>query len=148
MVLNKVLPPPSFLPPPSSLLTSLLSSLLPPPSFLPALNALQDHAVVIEDPTYWLVVPMFERRGGRLERIPMDEEGMRVDLLEERLRAGLKVRYGSLLPLFFLSSSSLLSPFFLSPPPSAAPVRLCLFLLFACPILPPSLPFFVPLRSS
>lgn len=48
---------------------------------------------MIEDPTYWLAIPILERHNPEIERVPVDEYGMQVDLLEQKLKQGLHVRY-------------------------------------------------------
>nr|WP_244403844.1 PLP-dependent aminotransferase family protein [Pyrolobus fumarii] len=42
--------------------------------------------VIVEKPTYLAAVQVFRKRGARFEPIELDEDGMRVDLLEERLK--------------------------------------------------------------
>jgi len=41
---------------------------------------------IVEDPTYSIVLSLFESRGIKVVGIPMDKEGMRDDLLEEAIR--------------------------------------------------------------
>ncbi len=60
--------------------------------------------VIVENPTYLTAVKVFRYKGVRFLPVPMDEEGMRTDLLEERLRRlrgeGRRVKLAYLVPTF------------------------------------------------
>ncbi|HEY0815540.1 MAG TPA: PLP-dependent aminotransferase family protein [Pseudonocardia sp.] len=49
-------------------------------------------AVVVEDPAYVGALQVFQAAGAQLHGIPLDEDGMRVDTLAQRLAAGLRPR--------------------------------------------------------
>lgn len=48
--------------------------------------------VVVEDPAYVGALQVFQAAGADLHPVPLDGAGMRVDVLEDRLRAGLRPR--------------------------------------------------------
>ncbi|MFT4306238.1 MAG: PLP-dependent aminotransferase family protein [Microbacterium sp.] len=56
--------------------------------------------VAIEDPAYLGALSTLRRAGAVLAPIPVDEEGLRVDLLEERLREGLRPKLLYTVPTF------------------------------------------------
>lgn len=49
-------------------------------------------AVVVEDPAYVGALQVFQAAGAELHGVPLDDDGMRVDALAERLAAGLRPR--------------------------------------------------------
>ena len=49
-------------------------------------------AVVVEDPAYVGALQVFQAAGAALTGVPLDADGMRVDVLAERLAAGLRPR--------------------------------------------------------
>jgi 2-aminoadipate transaminase len=49
-------------------------------------------AVVVEDPAYVGALQVFQAAGAALHPVPLDGDGMRVDVLADRLRAGLRPR--------------------------------------------------------
>lgn len=49
-------------------------------------------AVVVEDPVYVGALQVFQAAGVALHAVPLDDDGMRVDVLAERLSAGLRPR--------------------------------------------------------
>jgi 2-aminoadipate transaminase len=49
-------------------------------------------SVVVEDPAYVGALQVFQAAGAELHAVPVDEEGMRVDALADRLAAGLRPR--------------------------------------------------------
>jgi len=58
--------------------------------------------IVIEEPTYLAAVNVFREHGAVFEAVPIDDEGMRTDLLEEKLarlhREGVKVKLAYTVP--------------------------------------------------
>jgi len=69
--------------------------------------------VVVEAPTYHWALPEFISLGAQIIQIPMDEDGMRVDLLEAEMRraqrAGLRTRLIYSMPTFHNPAGSTLS---------------------------------------
>jgi 2-aminoadipate transaminase len=65
--------------------------------------------VVIEAPTYLGAIMAFARYQAQLTGIPMDEHGMQVELLDERLRAGLKPKLVYVIPEYQNPSGRTLS---------------------------------------
>ncbi len=49
-------------------------------------------AVVVEDPAYVGALQVFQAAGAQLRGVPLDDDGMRVDVLADRLAAGLRPR--------------------------------------------------------
>ncbi|WP_300019481.1 PLP-dependent aminotransferase family protein [Pseudonocardia sp.] len=56
--------------------------------------------VVVEDPAYVGALQAFQAAGATLHPVPLDTGGMRVDLLEHRLRGGLRPRLVHTVPTF------------------------------------------------
>ncbi|MBO0701361.1 MAG: PLP-dependent aminotransferase family protein, partial [Candidatus Dormibacteraeota bacterium] len=65
-------------------------------------------AVVVEDPVYVGALGAFRLAEPELVAIPQDGQGMRVDLLEERLRAGLRPKLAYVTPTFHNPAGSTL----------------------------------------
>ena len=65
--------------------------------------------VVVDDPCYLGARQVFNAAGARLVGIPVDHAGLRVDVLGDRLRAGLRPRYLYTVPAFQNPSGSVLS---------------------------------------
>ena len=61
---------------------------------------LRGGAVVCEDPTYFLARGIFESHGAPIIGIPVDQYGMRVDLLEKKLEEGIQVDIVYSIPAF------------------------------------------------
>jgi len=57
-------------------------------------------AVACGDPTYFLARGIFEEQGREIVGIAVDEGGLRVDLLEERLEGGLSIAFVYCMPSF------------------------------------------------
>ena len=66
-------------------------------------------AVVVEAPTYLGAIMAFARYQAQLTGIPMDEDGMQVELLEERLQAGFKPKLVYVIPEYQNPSGRTLS---------------------------------------
>ena len=66
-------------------------------------------AVVVEAPTYLGAIMAFARYQAKLTGIPMDEDGMQVELLEERLQAGFKPKFVYIIPEYQNPSGRTLS---------------------------------------
>lgn len=64
--------------------------------------------VVVEDPAYVGALGAFRLAQASLVAIPQDADGMRVDLLEERLRAGLRPKLAYITPTFHNPAGSTL----------------------------------------
>jgi DNA-binding transcriptional MocR family regulator len=64
----------------------------------------RDDVVVVEAPTYHWALPEFTSRGARVVQIPVDEHGLRVDLLKQEMHvmkeAGLRVKLIYCMPTF------------------------------------------------
>ncbi|MEM9457627.1 MAG: PLP-dependent aminotransferase family protein [Myxococcota bacterium] len=70
-------------------------------SFVSQVFATSGQIVVCSDPTYFLARGVFESQGLRTVGIPVDEGGLRVDLLEERIvRDGLRPAFIYCMPSF------------------------------------------------
>ena len=69
----------------------------------------QGDVVVVEAPTYPGALAAFARRGARLVTVPMDDAGMRVDVLERVLASG-PVKLVFTVPNFSNPSGAVLSP--------------------------------------
>lgn len=65
--------------------------------------------VIVEAPTYLGAIMAFTRYEARLTGIPMDEHGMQVELLEERLQAGAKPKLVYVIPEYQNPSGRTLS---------------------------------------
>ena len=70
-------------------------------------------AVVVEAPTYYWALPEFASQGARVIEVPLDESGMRVDLLEGAVRraqkGGLRVKLIYCMPTFHNPAGATLS---------------------------------------
>ncbi|MCH0538529.1 PLP-dependent aminotransferase family protein [Streptomyces sp. MUM 203J] len=66
-------------------------------------------AVALDDPGYLGAVQLFRRAGARLLPVPTDREGMRVDVLEERLAAGERPKLVYVVPQFHNPTGGVLS---------------------------------------
>ncbi|MEM7151761.1 MAG: PLP-dependent aminotransferase family protein [Myxococcota bacterium] len=69
-------------------------------SFVAQVFARPGQAVVCSDPTYFLARGIFESQGLPTVGIPVDEGGLRVDLLQARLEAGLRPAFVYCMPSF------------------------------------------------
>lgn len=73
----------------------------------------QDDVVVVEAPTYPWALPEFQAQGAQIVQIPIDEHGLRVDLLESELerakRSGKRVKLIYCMPTFHNPSGATLS---------------------------------------
>lgn len=67
-----------------------------------------DH-VVVADPEYLGATQAFRRSGAELQPIPVDTEGLDVDVLAEELRSGLRPKFAYLVPHFHNPSGATLS---------------------------------------
>ncbi len=65
--------------------------------------------IVVEAPTYLGALMAFRGYGPRIHSIPMDDDGMLVDLLAERLEAGLRPKFVYVIPEFQNPSGRTLS---------------------------------------
>ncbi|MEJ7786329.1 MAG: PLP-dependent aminotransferase family protein, partial [Solirubrobacteraceae bacterium] len=68
-----------------------------------------DDDIVVEAPTYLGALMAFRGYGPRIHSIPMDDDGMLVDLLAERLEAGLRPKFVYVIPEFQNPSGRTLS---------------------------------------
>ncbi len=59
-----------------------------------------DDVVVVEDPAYLGALQVFRLAGARLEPVPVDESGLDVDILAERLEGGLRPKVVYVVPHF------------------------------------------------
>jgi 2-aminoadipate transaminase len=66
--------------------------------------------VVVENPVYPLAVKTLQLTGAEVRAIPLDADGLRTDLLEEQLRAGLRPRALYTVPDFHNPTGRTLSP--------------------------------------
>jgi 2-aminoadipate transaminase len=65
--------------------------------------------VALDDPSYLGAVQVFRRVGARLLAVPGDADGMRTDVLEQRLAAGARCRLVYVVPHFHNPTGALLS---------------------------------------
>lgn len=79
------------------LVTGGISSAL---AFVSQLFARAGQAVVCGDPTYFLAKGIFESQGLPVVGVPVDAGGMQVDVLEQRLAAGLRPAFVYCMPSF------------------------------------------------
>lgn len=70
--------------------------------------------VVVEAPTYYWALPEFASQGARIIQIPLDESGMRIDLLEDAMRRahgdGLRVKLIYCMPTFHNPAGATMPP--------------------------------------
>jgi 2-aminoadipate transaminase len=66
--------------------------------------------VVVEDPVYPLAVKTLQLTGAVIEPVPLDDHGLRTDILEARLRAGLRPRALYTVPDFHNPTGRTLAP--------------------------------------
>jgi 2-aminoadipate transaminase len=66
--------------------------------------------VVVEDPVYPLAVKTLQLTGAKIHAVAVDGEGLRTDLLEEQLRAGLRPRALYTVPDFHNPTGRTLAP--------------------------------------
>ncbi|WP_170285676.1 PLP-dependent aminotransferase family protein [Microbacterium rhizomatis] len=66
--------------------------------------------VVVENPVYPLAVKTLQLTGAEIHPVPLDADGLRTDVLEERLRAGLRPRALYTVPDFHNPTGRTLSP--------------------------------------
>jgi 2-aminoadipate transaminase len=66
-------------------------------------------SVVVDDPCYLGARQVLQAAGARLAGVPLDGEGLRVDLLADRLRAGLRPRLVYTVPAYQNPSGAVLS---------------------------------------
>lgn len=66
--------------------------------------------VVVEDPAYVGALQVFQAAGAALHPVPLDTDGMRVDVLEHRLRDGLRPRLVHTVPTFHNPRGVTLAP--------------------------------------
>lgn len=73
----------------------------------------QDDIVIVEAPTYHWALPEFGAQGAKIVQIPMDQDGLRVDLLEFEMeraeRSGARVKLIYCMPTFHNPSGATLS---------------------------------------
>jgi 2-aminoadipate transaminase len=65
--------------------------------------------VALDDPSYLGAVQVFRRAGARLLAVPGDADGMRTDILEERLAAGARCKLVYVVPHFHNPTGAVLS---------------------------------------
>lgn len=66
--------------------------------------------VAVDDPCYLGARQAFTAAGARLAGVPLDADGMRVDVLADRLRAGLRPRFVYTVPAFQNPTGAVLAP--------------------------------------
>ncbi|MCA9710865.1 MAG: PLP-dependent aminotransferase family protein, partial [Myxococcales bacterium] len=89
------------------LVTGGISSAL---SFVSQVFARPGQPVVCSDPTYFLAAGIFESQGLPIVGIPVDEHGLQVDVLEQRLAAGLRPAFVYCIPSFHNPTGVELAP--------------------------------------
>lgn len=89
------------------LVTGGISSAL---AFASQLFARPGQPVVCSDPTYFLAKGIFESQGLPVVGVPVDAAGLRVDVLEERLAAGLRPAFAYCMPSFHNPTGVCLEP--------------------------------------
>lgn len=89
------------------LVTGGISSAL---AFTSQLFARAGQAVVCSDPTYFLARGIFESQGLPVHGVPVDDGGLQVDVLEQRLDAGLRPAFVYCMPSFHNPTGVCLEP--------------------------------------